>query len=63
MASFPESNGDAAWPISRLESDYDGDGKSNIVELQNNTDPTDGAGNTPATDAVDDLSRGLYFAE
>jgi hypothetical protein len=41
--------------------DYDEDGKSNIVELQNNTDPTD-SGNTPATDAVDDLVA-VYFAE
>jgi len=42
------------------ESDYDGDGKSNIIELQNNTNPTDG-GDTPTTDAVDDLIA-LYFA-
>ncbi len=42
------------------DGDFDGDGKSNIIELQNDTDPADG-GDIPATDAVDDLVA-EYFA-
>ncbi len=42
------------------DADFDDDGKSNIIELQNDTDPADG-GDTPATDAVDDLVA-EYFA-
>lgn len=53
LGVIPGTDGDTTSGVA-LEADYDSDGKTNIVELQLGTDPTDG-GDVPVSTALEDF--------